>query len=249
VRIGLLGIGRTGKTVAKSIINQKGMTLAWVLRKSNKPVSESLSNLFVQEDVSLFAANELEDMSLFFRENHVDLIIDFAGREAMNLYKYAIEENVKIISTVSSYSETEIEKLKDFGKRTSILYSLNITVGINYLIYLAKKMKTLVGEDIDISIKETHFKEKKDVSGTAIKIAKELNIKPEESIKSIRKDNVIGEHEICFKMKNQIIKMTHISENREVFSDGVILAANWIVKKPKGFYTMEANLKDIGLLQ
>ena len=85
---------------------------------------------------------------------------------------------------------------------------------------------------------EEHFKAKKEVSGTAKKLAQSLAI-TEESIKTIRAGGIVGRHEILFGFPYQTIRMIHESISREAFGNGALFAAQHLIQKTKGFYTME----------
>ena len=97
----------------------------------------------------------------------------------------------------------------------------------------------------DIEIVEEHFKEKPEVSGTARKIAKALELDAKEHINSIRVGGIIGRHEIIFGMPNQIIRLSHESINRAAFGQGAIFAVKYLLQQVPGTYTMETIIAEM----
>ena len=93
--------------------------------------------------------------------------------------------------------------------------------------------------NLDIEIVEEHFRGKKEVSGTALRIGKLLGLCSKQHINSIRVGGIIGRHEVIFGFPNQTIRIAHESINRAAFAKGAIYAAKWLAKKKKGLYTME----------
>jgi 4-hydroxy-tetrahydrodipicolinate reductase len=168
----------------------------------------------------------------------VDLIIDFSSEEGINYYsEEARKQRIAIVSAISSYATDKIELLQETAKSTRVLWSPNITIGINFLIIAAKILKK-IAPYTDIEILEEHFKGKPEVSGTAKKIAANLDLS-EDSIKTIRAGGIIGVHEILFGFPYQTVRLKHESISREAFGNGVLFAANHLCDKGDGLYTME----------
>ena len=126
------------------------------------------------------------------------------------------------------------------------MYSPNITLGINFLIEVSKVLQR-IAPNADIEIIEEHFKEKKDVSGTALRIAEDLGLDVDKHVNSIRVGGIVGKHEVVFGLPNQTIRIVHESINRAAFGQGAIFAAKWLMGKKPGVYTMEdAVMLDVG---
>jgi len=130
------------------------------------------------------------------------------------------------------------------SKQTALLYSPNITLGINFLM-VASQVLQKIAPHADIEIIEEHFRKKREISGTALKIAKTLNLENDRHIHSIRVGGVVGKHQIVFGLPNQTIRLTHESINRAAFGQGAIFAAKWLVDKPPGMYSMEQIVSDM----
>jgi 4-hydroxy-tetrahydrodipicolinate reductase len=168
----------------------------------------------------------------------VDAIVDFSSQGGMNFYgEAAAEREIAIVTAISHYESFEIKKLEKLAQRTRVLWSPNITVGINFLMLAAKVLKQ-IAPYTDIEIVEEHFKVKSEVSGTAIRIADELHIEHED-IKSVRAGGIIGTHEILFGFPFQTVRLKHESISREAFGNGALFAVEHLLQQPVGFYRME----------
>jgi len=244
MKIGLFGFGKTGKAVATVILNHKNFELNWVFRKSPKQ-----ENRTIAEILEIDTSNEAKVCSL---SNHkienildqypVDFIIDFSSEDGIYTYgKVAAERNIKIISAVSHYEEKEINYLKELSEQTTVFWSPNITLGVNYLIFAAKFLQN-IAPFVDIEIVEEHFKQKHGVSGTALKIAEALGLK-KNKINSVRAGGIVGKHQVIFGFKYQTIRLIHESIAREAFGNGVIFVAENLINKSKGMYNYEDILK------
>lgn len=247
ISVGLFGFGRTGTVVADEIIKDKECELRWVFRKSQIREGEFASRVLGYEHdegmiVSLFDT----DLEQFFIDNKVDVIIDFSTSSSVNEYKNAAKAGTRIVSAISHYDSEDFDQLNDLALQTAVLYSPNITLGVNFLI-VASKVLQKIAPHADIEIIEEHFREKKNISGTALRIAEDLGLNKEQHVNSIRVGGIIGKHEIIFGLPNQTIRLIHESINRAAFGQGAIFAAKWIMGKQNGIYTMEDAL-DINML-
>jgi 4-hydroxy-tetrahydrodipicolinate reductase len=179
-----------------------------------------------------YTADELFDL------HPVDVVVDFSSEDGIDYYgEAAAKRDVAIVTAVSNYPRAKIALLKKLARRTAVLWSPNITIGINFLM-LASKVLQKIAPYTDIEIVEEHFKAKAGVSGTAKRIAESLNISPGR-IKKIRAGGIIGTHEILFGFPFQTVRLKHESISREAFGNGALFAALNLQGKTKGFYTME----------
>lgn len=240
MRVGLYGFGRAGKAVASILLQSKETCLCWVIRQSHVLEHRSVPEfLGIQSDEPglIFPKNEFTPQRLF-DEHPVDVVIDFASAVAVLDYgKEAAKRDIAIVSAISEYPPSTIDFMKKLAKKTRVLWSPNITIGINFMM-LAAKVLTSIAPYIDIEIVEEHFKAKTEVSGTARKIAKTLSL-PESSIKTIRAGGIVGRHEILFGFPYQTLRLTHDSISREAFGNGALFAAQHLVEKANGLYSME----------
>lgn len=240
MKVGLIGFGKTGKAVASVLLESKEANLQWVIRKTklleHRSVPEFLGVLS-DDPGFIYSKNEFTAVDLLNRFP-VDVIIDFSSQHGIEYYgEEAGNRGIAIVSAIPSYSPEEIQYLERLSDKTKILWSPNITVGINFLILAARILKN-IAPYTDIEVIEEHFKNKPETSGTAKKIAHCLNV-PEDAIKTIRAGGIIGVHEILFGFPHQTVRLKHESIAREAFGNGALFAAKYILNKNNGLYAME----------
>lgn len=240
LRVGLMGFGKTGKAVATVLLKDPLIRLEWVVRKSSlleyRSVPEFLG-IASNEPGLIYPSSKLSASELL-SEYPVDAIVDFSSDKGIHYYgEEAAERSIAIVTAISAYPNHELRLLRNLSSKTQVLWSPNITLGINFLILAAKTLK-FIAPLTDIEIVEEHFKVKPEVSGTAIKIANSLELEPK-NIKSIRAGGIIGVHEIIFGFPFQTVRLKHESISREAFGNGAKFAVEELVKRDKGFYSME----------
>jgi 4-hydroxy-tetrahydrodipicolinate reductase len=241
MKVGLFGFGRAGKAVATVLLQSEEAHLSWVIRESEVQQHRSVSEfLGVKEEDGkglIYSKNEWSPEQLF-NKHPVDVIIDFSCAKTILWYgDEAAKRGIAIVSAIPAYSDHTVDYLKELACKTRVFWSPNITVGINILTTVAKIIKT-VAPYADIEIIEEHFKHKKEISGTAIKISEALSLQ-DINIKSIRAGGIVGRHEIIFGFPYQTIRLVHESISREAFGNGALFAAKNILNRKNGFYTME----------
>ncbi|HIU64342.1 MAG TPA: dihydrodipicolinate reductase [Candidatus Avacidaminococcus intestinavium] len=238
IRVGILGFGKTGKLVTNEFLKEHDFLVKWVIRKNEESNHRYASKVlgYEKECGELFTP---ENITKNFNEEYpVDVLIDFSSDAGVDLYGKLVKKGVPIVSAISNYSDEGMNKLKAIAECSPVLYSPNITLGINVLLVAAQILQKIVPH-ADIEIVEEHFKGKDEISGTAKKIAKILDLSPEKHINSVRVGGVVGRHEIIFGLPNQIIRLSHESISRAAFGQGAIFAARAVLDKGPGMYTME----------
>lgn len=244
MRIGVFGFGKTGKVIANEFLNDRLFTLEWVVRKGQEKHHKYASRLLGYEfdEGEIFSVDDINDD--FFMDRPVDALVDFSDSTGVYLYERAAQAGIPIISAISKYEQKELDLLKSFAESTAVLYSPNITLGINVLMVAAQILQKITPH-ADIEIVEEHFKGKTEVSGTAKKIANVLKLNVEEHLHSIRVGGIVGRHEIIFGLPNQIIRLSHESISRAAFGQGAIFAVKFLIGKPAGMYSMETIIAEM----
>lgn len=237
--IGLLGFGRTGRVVAEEVIRNPRYKLSWVIRKSKKNIGDYASHLLGAKSKQgiIFSADSI-NIDEFLEDHGVDVMIDFSNKACVKYYEAAVKRNIKIVSAISDYTSEDINTIRKMSKEAAILYSPNITIGINFLIVASQILKK-IAPYADVEIVEEHFREKQGTSGTALRVADLLGLSKEKQVNSIRVGGSVGRHEVIFGFPNQTIRMVHESINRTAFAKGAMYAAKWLIKKRKGLFSME----------
>jgi 4-hydroxy-tetrahydrodipicolinate reductase len=233
IRVGLFGLGKAGKEVAGQLLADQAVELCWVVRGSHVGGATHLPSslpVHVAQDVGL---HRLLDNA------PVDFVVDFSSADSCLAYADIMaERGVGIISAVSAYQEHHLSCLKNASLTTAVLYSPNITLGINFIIIAGKVLRKLAPH-AGVEVIEEHFCDKKEVSGTAIRIAELLGLDPVKQVNSVRVGGIVGRHEIIFGFPYQTIRLIHDSISRAAFGQGALYAIKNLYGRPNGFYTME----------
>lgn len=240
MKVGLIGFGKTGKAVASVLLQNKEFCLEWVLRQSTILEHRSVPEFFgiPSDEPGLIYSSSKTTIEELLDQYPVDIIIDFSSSQGIYTYgKIAAERKIKIISAISHYQEEEIQLLNELAIQTTVFWSPNITLGVNYLLFAAKFLKK-IAPWVDIEINEEHFKLKEGTSGTAIKIAEALDVE-KDKINTVRAGGIVGKHEVIFGFPYQTVRLIHESISREAFGNGVLFVAQNIKDKKEGFYNFE----------
>ena len=199
--------------------------------------------------------NKIEDIT-----EKPDIIIDFSVPVAtFNILKYATHNHIPVVIATTGFSNEEEKLIKEYSKQIPIFKSANMSYDIMIMKKLVQWLAPLL-KDTDIEITETHHNRKIDSpSGTAQMLADAINDslgnqhhyeynrhdkhekrdKNEIGMNSIRGGNIVGEHVVQFFGEFETFELKHTSYSRNVFAEGAIKAAKFIVQKPNGFYSME----------
>tara|TARA_B100000902_G_C27118389_1_gene817323 strand:- start:7 stop:789 length:783 start_codon:yes stop_codon:yes gene_type:complete len=191
-----------------------------------------------------------------------DIIIDFTVPKCtLQILQIAYKQKKRVIIGTTGFSKKEENIIKKYSKKIPILKAGNMSLGINLMMYLTEIATKSLGDKFLSKIYEVHHKYKKDYpSGTALMLGKGIavgrkkdfyNIAGKKYINkktfpfgkkvnfnSIRKGNIIGEHEVLFSSGKEIIKLNHEAFDRALYSEGALAAANWLMKKKPGLYSM-----------
>ena len=240
MKIGLIGFGKTGKAVASVLLQNKKFSLEWVLKRNNSLDNRNSSKYLGidSNEKGKIYSSESTSITELLDHQPVDIIIDFSSNSGIYTYgKAAGERKIKIISAISHYTNKEKAFLKSLSKITTVFWSPNITLGVNYLLFASKFLQK-IAPWVDIEIIEEHFKGKDGVSGTALKIAEVLDLEKED-INSLRAGGIVGKHEVVFGFPFQTVRIIHESISREAFGSGVVFVAENLKDKKEGLFNFE----------
>ena len=226
--------------------------------------SQKFCNMNIVAGVDIKPDNS-KSFPIFSSINNVsvkaDIIIDFSNPIALeSILNYSKNKNIPAVICTTGFSNEQIEQIKETSKNIPIFYSGNMSFGINLLIDLCQKATKSLGDNADIEIIEKHHNQKIDApSGTALMIAngisehldekyeykynrttsREKRKKNEIGIHSIRGGTITGDHEVIFAGKDEIITISHHAASRNIFANGAINAAKYILNKTPGLYKMK----------
>lgn len=250
IKVCLVGFGRTGKEIGRAVLEHKDMELVSVIcspggNKEGRDISEILE--CKDTGIIIHGAQSIEKVIF---QSKPDVVIDFSNPiAALNNAKTLSEMKVNIVIGTTGFSKNSMEELFLLTKkyRNGIVYAPNITLGVNVLMLLTNLAANILS-NYDFQITEIHHKHKKDApSGTAIKIAKEVEKglfssgmdleNFEIPINVVRAGGVIGKHEVMIIGEDDKIEISHESFSRKAFALGAIKAVKFINNK-SGYYEM-----------
>jgi len=173
-----------------------------------------------------------------------DCMIDFTSPEAtMRHLDLCIKEKKPIVIGTTGISEADQGKIKEASKSIPVVFSPNMSVGVNLLFKMIRDAAKVLGHDYSVEILEAHHIQKKDApSGTAkelARIVKDARGDVKIPIESVREDDIVGEHTVTFDSNADTLEITHSAKSRDIFAKGAIQAAKFIVKQKPGLYTMK----------
>lgn len=200
--------------------------------------------------------------STIFQVNEdADVIIDFTNPVLLDdLLSYSKKTGIALVLATTGYDDDQKKKIEEASKTSPIFFTYNMSMGINLLSSLAKKAVEILGNDFDIEIVEKHHNQKIDApSGTALMLAdamcevipspmkyeydrhskREKRTKNEIGIHAVRGGTIVGEHEIIFAGRDEIITLSHSARSKEIFAVGAVNAAVYMNGKPAGMYDMK----------
>ena len=240
-------LGRMGQQLIKSSKVDKNIKLTTLTE-----------NRLVKNKISGIKASLNEEKAF----KNVDLIIDFTVPKCtFEVLKIAVKLKKRVVIGTTGFTKKEESLIKKFSKKIPILKAGNMSLGVNLLMYLTEITSKSLNNNYLSKIFEVHHKHKKDYpSGTALMLGKGiadgkgknfynligkkfLNKKSfpygkKINFNSIRKGEIIGEHEIKFSSGKEIITLNHEAFDRALYSDGALMAAKWLMKKKPGLYSM-----------
>jgi len=191
-----------------------------------------------------------------------DIIIDFTiPKCTIEVLKIASKLKKRVVIGTTGFTQKEDKIIKKYSKKIPILKAGNMSLGVNLLMYLTEIASKSLGDNYLSKIFEIHHKHKKDYpSGTALMLGKGIadgknkdlyNLMGKKflnkknfpygkkiNFNSIRKGEIIGEHEVTFSSGKEIITLNHEAFDRTLYSDGALTAAKWLMKKKPGLYSM-----------
>ena len=190
-----------------------------------------------------------------------DVVVDFSSPKALGgLLEAAVARKLPVVVATTGLSEEDQGRMAEAAGRIPIFKSANMSLGINLVSELVQKAASVLGEGFDIEIVERHHNQKKDApSGTALLLAdainevylgnkryvhgrhgrSELREVADIGIHAVRGGTIVGEHEVIFAGKDEIVELRHSAASRQVFALGAFQAARFLKGKPPGTYSMK----------
>jgi len=240
-------LGRMGRQIIKSSRSNKSFKL--VALTENKLCNKKIAGIKLNQNT-------------YQAFNKTDVIIDFTVPKCtLEILEIASKLKKRVVIGTTGFTQKEEALIKKYSKKIPILKAGNMSLGVNLMMYLTEIASGSLGDSYLSKVFEIHHKHKKDYpSGTALMLGrgiangksknfynllgkKFLNKKSfpfgkKINFNSIRKGEIIGEHEVTFSSGKETITLSHEAFDRALYSDGALTAAKWLTNKTAGLYSM-----------
>lgn len=252
IKVGVIGcLGRMGRAILSELIANEKIEVAVAVARSQ--IGSDIFSIIAGSEVKITGSIEHAFESS-------DVVIDFTTKECLlDCLKAAVKFKKPLVSGTTGIEDINLE---NYAKEVPILWSANMSTGVNALLKLVKKAAELLGNEYDVEIWEMHHSLKKDApSGTALELGKtaanalgiDFDINQYRDDSTIRKKNsigfavsrgggVIGDHSVMFVNSSERIELNHKAIDRTIFAKGAVQAAIWLYnnkRKTPGLYSMQ----------
>lgn len=260
LRIAVTGAaGRMGKNLLAAVAaNEKTVLGAAIVIPDS-----SLKGVDAGELAGLDKTGVIVDTSLAEQLANFDVLIDFTNPTAtMHNLKLCKAANKAIIIGTTGFNAEQKQQIEQAAKHIPIVFSANFSVGINLCFKLLDLAASVLGDEVDIEVMETHHRNKVDApSGTALKMGEvvaqalgrnlkevavfgregQTGIRARETIgfATVRAGDVVGDHTVLFAGEGERIEITHKASSRMIYANGAVRAALWLQDHKQGLYDMQ----------
>ena len=189
-----------------------------------------------------------------------DVIIDFSHPSfIIPLLNYAKKTKTPAVICTTGLADEQLAAVNAAAQEIPVFFSANMSLGVNLMAELCKKAAALLGADFDVEIIEKHHNQKIDApSGTALMLAdavasalphpslyeydrhsrRQKRDKNEIGIHAVRGGTIVGEHEVIFAGRDEVLTISHSAASKEIFAVGAVNAAVFLAEQPAGMYNM-----------
>ena len=240
-------MGRMGQQIIKSANSDKDFNISAL--KESRAVKKKINRIKIENN-----------SEVSFKKS--DLIIDFTVPKCtFEVLNIASKLKKRVVIGTTGFTKKEENLIKKFSKKIPILKAGNMSLGINLLMHLTEIASGSLGKNFKSKIFEVHHKHKKDYpSGTALMLGKGIAVGKNKNFynligkkylnkknfpygnkinfNSLRRGEIIGEHEVKFSSGKEIITLNHEAFDRALYSEGALSAAKWLMNKKPGLYSM-----------
>ncbi|HTZ10760.1 MAG TPA: 4-hydroxy-tetrahydrodipicolinate reductase [Candidatus Margulisiibacteriota bacterium] len=235
IKLGIAGVcGKMGRRIFELASYDRDFEVTFALEKKGTPA--------IGKDIGKLKISSTSD-GLFL----VDVFVDFTVPEATEVnLDYVARYKKPLVLGTTGLSEAQIKKVEEVSNVVPVVFSPNMSIGVNTLFSILPELAKRLGPDYSIEIVEAHHKNKKDApSGTAKKLAQVITevTRKEIPTHSLRLGDIFGDHTVIFCGNSERIEVKHQAHSRDLFAVGALKAVKWIFGKPAGLYSMQDVLK------
>ena len=259
IRVGIIGCsGRMGRNNVAAVIAHPDLRLAGGVEQPDHPtLGQDIGPLVGLDPLTLFVSDDLDGLI-----DRSDVLIEFSAPEAslQHLAVSAAAGKAHVLGT-TGFDDLQMRALAGFSDACPVLWSANMSLGVNLLLGLAERVAAALDADWDAEIIEMHHRHKVDApSGTALALGRavaagrkvglnEMAVRSRDGIvgarpigsigfAALRGGDVVGEHVVLFAGEAERVELAHRATDRKIFARGAVRAARWLAGKPPGLYGM-----------
>jgi len=251
--------GRMGRMLIRAVAEMQGCTLVGAVEREGAPVlGQDAGRLAGIADLGVAVSDD--PLPLFARAEGV---LDFTVPAATVFYaELAAQARIVHVIGTTGLSEEDDAKLAAAAYHARLVRSGNMSLGVNLLAGLVRRVAASLGQDFDIEVLEMHHRMKVDApSGTALLLGEaaaqgravalpEVRVSTRDGhtgarrpgdigFATLRGGSVVGDHSVIFAGPSERITLAHHAEDRMIFARGAVRAATWAFDKPPGLYGMD----------
>lgn len=260
IRVAVIGAaGRMGKTNIEAITQNEDVVLGAAIVEADS----SLIGADAGELAGVGKLNVALKGSLLDAKDDFDVLIDFTSPQTTlaNL-AFCAEHGKKIVIGTTGLNDAEKAELESYADRVAIMFAPNMSVGVNVCLKLLEMAASVLGDDYDVEVIETHHRHKVDApSGTALRMGEAVadalgrdlkecavygregqtgaRTQKEIGFETIRAGDVVGDHTVLFANEGERIEITHKASSRMTFAKGAVRACGWLAEKEVGLFDMQ----------
>lgn len=259
INVSVMGVcGRMGRSIFGTLYTDDEIKLVGATEVKGHDFIGRDAGTIIGKTLSFNITDDLDAAA-----EKADIIVDFTSPEStLSHAKYASLNSKGMVIGTTGFDYSQEKKLSDLASTFPCVFSPNMSIGVNVLFEMSKKLAGLLGRDFDVEIVETHHRRKIDApSGTALKLGKSVaeglgldfdksarferhgSVGPRTSdeigIQTVRGGDVVGDHTVMYLGEGERLELTHKALSRENFSRGVLRAVKWLPGKSPGIYSMK----------
>jgi dihydrodipicolinate reductase len=260
IKVAVAGVaGRMGVRILSLLQNEDGVSVTGATEKEGHPaLGKDVGIIAGLKELGVRVSDKIDTAA-----EGADAIIDFTiPISTLGNAEYASRTGKSMVIGTTGFSEEEKRRLEKLAEGFPCLMSPNMSIGVNVMFEVAKRIAEFLGDEFDVEIIEAHHRYKADSpSGTALRLGEEIadalgrdfkeaarfdrygrigeRKKDEIGIQTVRGGDIVGEHTVMYCGVGERIELTHRALSRDNFARGAIRALKWVVGKPPGIYTMK----------
>ncbi len=254
--------GRMGQRIIHAVYDSAGMAVSAGLEAPGHP--DLGKDVGLVSGIGQLGINVQQGLEEVIDQG--DVVIDFTNPEVSLMHlEIAAEAGKPMVIGSTGFSAEQLEALNQLAQKTAVVFSPNMSVGVNLTFKILQDIAKVLGDDFDVEIVEAHHRFKQDApSGTALKMAQviaqaldrdldEVGVygrrgrigerRPKEiGVHTVRGGDIVGTHTAIFAGIGESIELTHRASSRDTFAKGAVRAAKFVVNASAGLYDMQAVL-------